>query len=209
MTELLIATRNKGKVREIADILGPTGIRVLSLLDLEKAPEIVEDGQTFRANAAKKAVVIALFRKTPGLIVMGEDSGLEVDALGGRPGVFSARYSGEKATDVSNNEKLLRELSGVPLEKRGARYRCAMSLADKDGLVDVVEGACEGLITLEPRGTNGFGYDPLFLIPQYQKTFGELPLSVKQTLSHRAKALQLFLKLLERYFIDRSGEDSE
>ena len=205
MTELLVATKNKGKVREIADILIPTGIRVVSLLDLEKVPEIIEDGQTFRANAAKKAVVIAQFQKTPGLIVMGEDSGLEVDALGGQPGVFSARYSGDDATDASNNEKLLRELSGVPLEKRGARYRCAMALADKSGLVDVVEGTCEGAIAFESKGTNGFGYDPLFFIPQHQQTFGELPLSVKQTMSHRAVALRRFLKLLERYLADRDN----
>jgi XTP/dITP diphosphohydrolase len=209
MRELLIATRNEGKVREIADILRPMGIAVSSLLDLPRSPEIVEDAQTFRANAAKKAVVTALFRAMPGLVVMGEDSGLEVDALGGRPGVLSARYSGEDATDKGNNNKLLRELSGVPVEKRTARYRCAMALADQDGLIDTVEGACEGVIGLEPKGTNGFGYDPLFVVPQYQKTFGELPLSVKQTLSHRAKALQLFLKLLERYLVDRAGEVGE
>ncbi len=209
MRELLIATRNKGKVREIADILSPTGIRVTSLLDLDKVPEIVEDGQTFRANAAKKAVVIAQFLKTPDLIVMGEDSGLEVDALGGRPGVFSARYSGDDATDASNNEKLLKELSGIPLEKRSARYRCAMALADKDGLVDVVEGMCEGIISFEPKGTNGFGYDPLFFIPRHRQTFGELPLSVKQTMSHRAEALGKFLKLLERYLVDREDNNGQ
>ncbi len=198
MQELLIATKNKGKVREIADLLAPTGIRVTSLLDHPGMPEIIEDGTTFRANAAKKAVVIA---EHTGVLVMGEDSGLEVDALDGRPGVYSARYSGEHATDESNNDLLLKELDGMAYAKRTARYRCAMALADKDTLVDVVEGSCEGIIATERRGTNGFGYDPLFLIPSYQKTFGELDLSVKHTMSHRANALKKFLKLLENYLV--------
>ena len=201
MKELIVATKNKGKVRELQDLLAPFDIQVLSLLDLPQAPEIVEDGNTFRANAAKKAVTIALATGKP---VMGEDSGLEVDALGGRPGVHSARYSDPGATDEKNNDKLLVELSGVSLEKRTARYRCAIAFADKDGLVDVVEGACEGLIATGRRGTNGFGYDPLFYIPQYQKTFGELPLSVKQGMSHRAQACRQFLKLLEKYLASKS-----
>lgn len=201
MRELLVATKNKGKVREIADLLAPCGIKVISLLDVANMPEIIEDGLTFRANAAKKAVVIA---KHTGGLVMGEDSGLEVDVLGGRPGVYSARYSGDDATDEKNNAKMLEELSDVPFEKRTARYRSAIALADKDMLVDVVEGSCEGIITTELKGTNGFGYDPLFYIPQHEKTFGELPLSVKQTMSHRANALRLFLKLLERYLASSS-----
>lgn len=196
MSELLVATKNKGKVREIADLLAPFDIKVISLLDCGPMPEIIEDGLTFRANAAKKAVVIA---QHTGRVVMGEDSGLEVDALSGRPGVYSARYAGETADDEQNNSKLLTELSGLPDDKRTARYRSAIALADKDQLVDVVEGSCEGIIATERRGTNGFGYDPLFIIPSHQKTFGELPLSVKQTMSHRANALRLFLKLLERY----------
>ena len=198
MKELLVATKNKGKVHEIADILNPLGITVLSLHDIAALPDIVEDGLTFRANAAKKAVMIAQARN---VMVMGEDSGLEVDALDGRPGVFSARYSGENATDASNNELLLKELAAVPFEKRTARYHSAIALADGAGLVDVVEGRCEGLIATDPRGTNGFGYDPLFFVAAHQKTFGELPLSVKQTMSHRAEALRKFLKLLERYLV--------
>ncbi len=198
MKELLVATKNKGKVREIADILTPLDFKVTSLLDHGRLPEIIEDGTTFRANAAKKAVIIA---RHTGVLVMGEDSGLEVDALGGRPGVYSARYSGDNATDESNNDLLLKELTDVPYEKRTARYRSAMALADKDMLVDVVEGSCEGIIATERRGTNGFGYDPLFIIPSHQKTFGELDLSVKQTMSHRANALKKFLKLLENYLV--------
>jgi len=198
MTELLIATKNKGKVRELRDLLLPMGIAVLSLDDITGAPEIIEDGVTFRANAAKKAVTLAQFT---GCQVMGEDSGLEVDALDGRPGVYSARYSGDNATDEKNNTKLLEELANVPFEKRTARYRSAIAFADKTALIDVVEGSCEGLIATERRGINGFGYDPLFYIPQYQKTFGELPLSVKQTLSHRGQAFRLFIKVLERYLV--------
>ncbi|MBF0386874.1 MAG: XTP/dITP diphosphatase [Candidatus Omnitrophica bacterium] len=198
MKELLVATRNKGKVREIADLLAPLDIKVSSLLDHGAMPEIIEDGLTFRANAAKKAVIIA--RHTGG-IVMGEDSGLEVDALKGAPGVFSARYAGEHADDEANNTKLLAELSGVPVEQRTARYRSAIALADQDRLIDVVEGSCEGVIAGERRGTNGFGYDPLFIVPARQMTFGELPLAFKQTISHRANALRQFLKLLERYLV--------
>jgi XTP/dITP diphosphohydrolase len=198
MNELIVATKNKGKVRELQGLLDPQGIKILSLLDLPEFPEIIEDGLTFRANAAKKAVTIALATGKP---VMGEDSGLEVDALGGRPGVYSARYAGEGATDEKNNDKLLEELAGVPVEKRTARYRSAIAFADKNGLVDTVEGSCEGLIATERRGTNGFGYDPLFLIPAHQRTFGELPLEVKQTMSHRAEATRQFLKLLEVYLV--------
>lgn len=198
MKELLIATRNKGKVREIAGLLLPMGIKVTSLLDHAGMPDIVEDGSTFRANAAKKAVVIA---RHTGLVVMGEDSGIEVDALDGRPGVYSARYAGENADDEANNDLLLQELSGIPPEKRTARYRCAMALADKDALIDVVEGACEGVITTARRGTNGFGYDPLFMVPLHQKTFGELDLHIKQGMSHRAQAMGRFLKLLENYLV--------
>ncbi len=200
MKEILVATKNRGKVREIADLLAPFDIKVISLLDCGPMPQIIEDGLTFRANAAKKAVVIA---QHTGRLVMGEDSGLEVDALGGRPGVHSARYAGEGADDEKNNDKLIMELSGVAAEKRTARYRSAIALADKDQLVDVVEGACEGIIDTERRGTNGFGYDPLFIVPSRQKTFGELPLSVKQTMSHRANALRQFLKILEQYFLLR------
>jgi XTP/dITP diphosphohydrolase len=198
MNELLIATKNKGKVREITDLLKDCDIRVLSLADFPNAPDVVEDALTFRANALKKAVEMALFT---GKLTMGEDSGLEVDALNGRPGVHSARYSGEGATDEKNNAKLLVELTGVPLERRVARYRSAIVLADKTGILEIVEDSCEGLIATEPRGTNGFGYDPLFYIPQHQKTFGELPLDVKQGMSHRGKALRRILRVLPKYLI--------
>lgn len=198
MKELLVATRNKGKIKEIADLLFPFDINVISLWDISGVPDIVEDGLTFRANAAKKAVVIAQSTKR---LVMGEDSGLEVDALDGRPGVYSARYAGEHASDEENNERLLLELKDVSFEKRTARYQSAIALADEEALIDVVQGSCEGVITTQRRGTNGFGYDPLFYIPQYEKTFGELPLATKQMLSHRANALRKFLLVLEKYFV--------
>jgi XTP/dITP diphosphohydrolase len=198
MNELLIATKNKGKVREIVDLLKGCDITVLSLAGFPEAPEVVEDGLTFRANALKKAVEMAIFT---GKLTMGEDSGLEVDALGGRPGVFSARYSGDGATDDKNNAKLLQELAGVPLEKRTARYRSAIALADRSGILEIVEASCEGLIATELLGTNGFGYDPLFYIPQHQKTFGELPLAVKQAMSHRGKALREMLRVLPKHLI--------
>jgi XTP/dITP diphosphohydrolase len=218
MNKLLIATKNKGKVREIVDLLKDYDIEVLSLADFPKAPDVVEDGLTFRANALKKAVEMALWRQGAGsrehgkgklpcselhapCLVMGEDSGLEVDALNGRPGVISARYSGEGATDEKNNAKLLQEMAGVPFEKRTARYRSAIALADRSGILEIVEASCEGLIATEPRGTNGFGYDPLFYIPQHQQTFGELPLAVKQTMSHRGKALREMLRILPRHLI--------
>lgn len=198
MKELLIATKNLGKVREIEDLLFPFDIRVLSLHDIAPLDDIVEDGNTFRANAAKKAVEIARITQR---LVMGEDSGLAVDALEGRPGIYSARYAGPQATDEQNNDHLLLELQDVPFEKRTARYHCAIALADKDALIDVVEGQCEGIITKERRGSNGFGYDPLFYISEHKQTFGELPLSVKQMMSHRAEALRKFLVILEKYFL--------
>ena len=184
MKELIVATRNAKKLGEIKDLLKDCNLKITSLADYKDLPEIVEDGKTFAANALKKAVTIALYTKK---LTMGEDSGLEVDFLGGRPGVYSARFSGEEATDDKNNQKLLDELRDVPFEKRTARYRCFMALADKDRLVDVVDGACEGVITTELHGTNGFGYDPLFVPDGQTRTFAELPPAIKNRLSHRGR----------------------
>ena len=197
MTELLIATRNKKKLGEIEELLNDLPIKITSLFDYPDCPQIVEDGKTFHANAVKKAVTIAQFT---GKLVMGEDSGLEVKALGHQPGVYSARYSGEDATDQKNNAKLLRALQGLPLIKRQARYRCFVALADKFRVIDVVSGSCSGLINLRSKGKNGFGYDPLFLIPRHGKTFGELDGTVKAKLSHRAHALKKFRRVIEKYF---------
>jgi XTP/dITP diphosphohydrolase len=188
MTEIVVATRNRKKLGEIVDLLALYGVRVLSVADFPDVPETVEDGATFAENAAKKATEVA---RRLGRWAVGEDSGLCVDALGGRPGVYSARYSGEGATDASNNAKLMEVLSGVPEERRGAKYVCSVAVADPTGAVRLTEEAsCRGRITSEPRGANGFGYDPYFLIPEYHRTFGELPPVVKRHLSHRARAFE-------------------
>lgn len=197
---LVLGTHNQHKKIEVAKILTPWGITLRNLADFPAAIEVPETGKTFAENAGLKAAVQA---KHLGVWVLAEDSGLEVEALGGRPGVFSARYSGENATDVKNNEKLLAELLGVPEEKRGARYVCHFSLSDPDGnLRAEAEAYCRGRILTEPRGTNGFGYDPLFEIVEYHRTFGLLSPELKSCISHRARALrEISGKLHGIYFI--------
>lgn len=194
MRELLIATRNKKKLAEIKDLLKDLDLKITSLFDYPDLPEIEEDGKTFAANAIKKAATIALYTKK---LTMGEDSGLQVKALGNAPGIYSARFSGSGATDEKNNQKLLKSLKGIPTSKRQARYRCFVALVDGKNIVDVVSGSCSGVITLKPAGTNGFGYDPLFLIPRYGKTFGELPAEIKSKMSHRSRALKKFRAVLK------------
>ena len=196
MKELLVATTNQGKLKEIRELLDGVDLRVTSLADYAGLPAIVEDGKTFRQNAIKKAVTIA---QHTGKLVLGEDSGLEVRALDNRPGVYSARFSGEHADDKKNNAKLLRSLRGVPEQERQARYRCFAALAEGDQLVGVVNGSCAGMIAQRSKGKNGFGYDPLFLIPLYKKTFGELDPVVKAGMSHRSRALKKVKNLLQVY----------
>ncbi|MBA3311927.1 MAG: RdgB/HAM1 family non-canonical purine NTP pyrophosphatase [Planctomycetota bacterium] len=186
MTKIVVATRNRKKLGEIAELLAPYGLKTLCVADFSDVPETLEDGSTFAENATKKAREVA---KRLGRWAIGEDSGLCVDALSGRPGLFSARYAGEHATDDLNNAKLQSELAGVPEAQRGAGYVCSVALCDAAGNVRLTEEAtCRGVITSEPRGSNGFGYDPYFLIPEYHRTFGELPSIVKRHLSHRARA---------------------
>ena len=183
---LVLASRNAGKQREIAELLGPYGIPVLRVSDFNNAPDVVEDGRTFADNAEKKAGETA---RAIAHWTLGEDSGLMVDALNGAPGVYSARFSGNDATDSRNNEKLMGELADVPTEERGACYVCHAVLADATGRIRArAEASCRGRITTAARGTNGFGYDPYFLIPEYHRTFGELSGLVKRHLSHRARA---------------------
>jgi len=196
MKELLIATGNKGKLREIKELLKDLDIKVTSLADYPDLPKIEEDGKTYAQNALKKAVTIAMCTKK---LTMGEDSGLEVKALDNRPGVYSARFSGESATDKKNNAKLLRQLKKTPLSKRQARYRCFAAIVDAKGIVDVVNGSCSGLIATHSKGKNGFGYDPLFFIPRYEKTFGEIDPDIKAKMSHRARALKKVKKSLQKY----------
>ena len=198
--ELVVATTNKGKLREIKEFLAGLNVCVTSLADYPGAPIIEEDGKTFSQNALKKAATIAFYTEK---LTLGEDSGLEVKVLHNKPGIFSARFSGslrEQATDAKNNAKLVRLLRGVPLKKRQARYRCFAALVDpKKKIIDIVSGACSGVITTQARGKNGFGYDPLFLIKRYGKTFGELDPAIKARISHRARALNKVKKLLTLY----------
>ena len=189
---VVLASRNRKKRNEIAKLLAPHGIQLAGF----DVPDVVEDGETFAENAAKKAGQTA---KRLSHWTIGEDSGLAVDALGGAPGVYSARYSGENADDNRNNRKLLDELSGKSAEQRGAHYVCHVALADPSGEIRLsVEATCRGRIALDPRGTNGFGYDPLFLIPEYHRTFGQLGPAAKRHLSHRARAFERFIPQLTR-----------
>lgn len=198
LPQIVLGSRNLKKCREIAEIFAPHGIELVSIAEFPEVGEVVEDGATFAENAAKKAAEPAQIINR---WVIGEDSGLIVDALGGRPGVYSARYSGPGATDASNNRKLMEDLAGVPPEKRMAGYVCTIALADPTGAIRLVaSGTCRGLMLSEPRGTNGFGYDPYFLVREYHRTFGELPARVKHQISHRARALAAFIPDLLKLF---------
>ena len=176
MKEIVIATRNKKKLYELEKYLKGIKARVRSLEDLNGAPFVREDGDTFKKNAIKKALAISKFTKG---LVLADDSGLVVDALNGRPGVRSSRFAGPKKDDRENSLKLLKCLEGVPLKKRTARFVCAVAIADKGKAIKVIEEDCKGFVAFSVRGRYGFGYDPLFLIPKYKKTFGELGLRIK------------------------------
>jgi XTP/dITP diphosphohydrolase len=189
MLTLVLATGNSGKQREIQQMLGDL-FAVKTLKDFPDAPEIIEDGNTFEANAIKKARVIA---SHTGLPTLGDDSGLEVDILGGAPGIFSARYAGEGATDESNNRKLLQALADVPDDQLGAQFHCAMALVQANGQIQTTEGNWRGHLIREPRGSHGFGYDPLFFVPGHNCTSAELPTHKKNLLSHRGQALRKIL----------------
>ncbi len=183
---LVLGTSNRKKGQEMAQLLAPLGIELRTLAEFPQAIDVVEDGHTFAANAAKKAVEQARHLDH---WVLAEDSGLMVDALHGEPGIYSARFSGPEATDESNNRLLLERLGEIPLEKRTARYVCHMTLCDPAGQVRAEsEASCRGRIVFEPQGTHGFGYDPLFEIVEYHRTFGQLDPIVKSQLSHRARA---------------------
>jgi len=189
--ELVLATRNRHKVEELAALLGDLGITIRTLGEFPDAPDVVEDGDSCEANAVKKARAIAEFT---GLPAVADDTGLEVDALDGRPGIYAARYAGEHATYEDNCLKLLRELTGVPRERRTARFLTVAAIALPSGGIRVAQGTLDGVIAEEAGGTLGFGYDPVFLIPDLGKTLAQLPADQKNTISHRAKA---FLKMRE------------
>ncbi len=189
----MLATRNPDKREELAALLGDLGIKIRSLADFPDAPEVVEDGDTCRANAVKKAVAIA---RHTGLPAVADDTGLEVEALGGRPGVHAARYAGERATYEDNWRKLIRELDGVPQQRRRARFITVAAVAMPSGKVEVAEGMLEGVIAEASAGTQGFGYDPIFVVPQLGKTLAQLAPGEKNRISHRARAFSKVREIL-------------
>jgi XTP/dITP diphosphohydrolase len=199
MRRILIATSNPGKLRDFAGAAAPHGIEIGTIPVFASLPPVVEDGLTFEANARKKAE--AYSRQVPGETVLADDSGLEVDVLGGAPGVHSARYAADaphlvenNTDDEANNARLLRELRNVPPEKRTGRFVCVIAAARDGDVLQVFRGAAEGIILDHPRGSNGFGYDPLFYFPEIQKTFAELTAEEKASYSHRGAAFRQFLK---------------
>lgn len=192
--KLLVATSNQGKLRELKQLLAPLDLDVMGLDQLDNPPVVTEDGATFTDNARKKALTLARFS---GCLTLADDSGLCVDSLDGAPGVFSARYAGEQGDDKANNVRLVKELRGTPLNQRKAHFHCCIALAWPDGRCNTVDGQVDGLIIDQERGTHGFGYDPLFLVPEYGKTMAELPADIKNRISHRGRALKKILPLLK------------
>ncbi|RXT14671.1 XTP/dITP diphosphatase [Ammoniphilus sp. CFH 90114] len=185
--QLVLATRNKGKVQELKAMLAGYDIEVMGLDQFLNCPEVEEDQDTFEGNAIKKAQTIAEFLQVPAL---ADDSGLEVDALQGRPGVYSARFAGVDATDEDNNRKLLELMQGVPTGERSGRFRCVLALAVPGQATATWHGTCEGKIGITPRGTGGFGYDPLFFLPIEGKTMAEFTKEEKSKISHRGMAMR-------------------
>jgi XTP/dITP diphosphohydrolase len=200
--QLLVATRNRHKLKEIEALFAELSFELRSSADIPGLADVPEDAGTIRDNAVKKAVESA---KAAKMLTIADDTGLEVDALNGEPGAKSARYAGEEATYHENNKKLLAALQGVPSEKRTAHFRCVVAIADANGLVDTVEGVCNGALLEEERGGGGFGYDPLFIPDGQVKTFGELSPDVKNRISHRAKALQKAWAVLSRYLREKGA----
>ena len=236
--EVIVVTKNRGKVREIRRALKGLGLKIYSLNDFSEIPEIEEDGKSFTENALKKARFYSkyfgkLTRSTApsppfeggvekrrsgstlskpqpsgwGVerLAIADDSGLEVDSLKGLPGIYSARYSREGASDRENNQKLLREMEGIPISKRGARFKCVIAMVSHDGREVVAEGSCRGRIGFREVGKKGFGYDPIFILPQYGKTMAQLTLEEKDRVSHRGKALRKLKKIIVKRleFYDR------
>ena len=196
MRELIIATKNEKKLHELRRYLKDVSATVISLKDFKRVPRIVENGNTFKANAIKKALVISKFT---GALTLADDSGLSVKVLGGHPGVRSSRFAGPRKSDKQNNKKLLKLMKKVSPAKREAKFVCAVAICDNGKIVKVLEESCSGTIAFSEKGGYGFGYDPLFLISKYKKTFGELGLKVKDKMSHRSKALKKAREFLRRY----------
>lgn len=201
--QLIIGTHNKKKGAELAELLTPHGLQVATLADFPSAIEVVEDGDSFAANARLKATQQAQHLNA---WVLADDSGIEIDALGGAPGIYSARFAGPDCDDGANNRLLLDKLADLPPERRGAQYYCHVTLADPTGEVRCESSAtCRGVIRTEPAGTNGFGYDPLFEVREYHRTFGELGQAVKRALSHRSRAMRAMVpRVVELLCVDSS-----
>jgi len=195
MPKLLLATNNKGKAREYKSLLQGIPFELVTPAELGISTEVAEVGKSFEENARLKAKTLAAESR---LLALADDSGLEVDALGGEPGTLSARYAGEGASDRDRVSYLLTKLEGVPQEKRTARFRCVIAIATPQGEVELCSGECEGFIAFEPRGNRGFGYDPIFYLPELKKTMAELPPELKNKVSHRGKAAVKAREVLER-----------
>ncbi len=201
IAELVLATNNRHKAAELQALLSDVGVRIRTLAEFPDAPEVVEDGTTCEANAIKKATAIA---NHTGLPAMADDTGLMVEALGGRPGVYAARYAGEQATYEDNCRKLLGELQGVPVAKRRARFVTVVAFVPRPGVqAQVVEGALDGVIAEQPAGTYGFGYDPVFVVPELGKTLAQLTSGEKNRISHRARALAKVREILQTMNAER------
>ncbi|MHB0997746.1 MAG: XTP/dITP diphosphatase [Armatimonadota bacterium] len=193
MIELILASKNKGKIDELKMLLSDLPIKVESLCDYPDILDIEETGSTFAENAEIKAKAVS---SATGKIALADDSGLEVDALDGQPGIYSSRFAGPGATDEDRNRRILELMAGVPDEKRTARFKAAVSIAMPDGDIRTVEGTCEGVIAHEPKGDNGFGYDPIFYLPELGKTSAQLTKEEKNSISHRGKAMTAAKKVL-------------
>ncbi|HHY90130.1 MAG TPA: XTP/dITP diphosphatase [Clostridiales bacterium] len=197
MNKVVIASKNKHKLEEIKEILKDFSLDIKSMDEVGLADlEVIEDGNTFEENAMKKAQEVM---KASGHIAIADDSGLEVEAIGNKPGVYSARFAGENASDQENNQKLLRLLEGIPFEKRNAKFVSVIAVAFPDGRKISVRGEIPGKIGYEEKGENGFGYDPLFIVEEFQKTFAEMPPFLKNKISHRARALEKLKKELKNF----------
>jgi len=193
---LIVATKNNSKLKEIKKILSGIDIPIVSLANLKKRFHIIENGANFIENASKKAVSVSrIYRRD---YVIGEDSGLEVDYLDGKPGIYSKRYSGKKSTDKKNNKKVLTNLKGISGKKRGAAFNCTIALAKSGKVIGCFQGLLRGRISNKEKGNNGFGYDPIFYLNDYKKTVAELPLAKKNIISHRAKAFRKLKAYLDR-----------
>ena len=198
MPKLLLATSNPGKIREYRFLLDGPGYQITTLTEEGITKIVTESGDNYEQNARLKAITYA---KLSQLTALADDSGLEVDALNGEPGIKSARFAGEAATDAEKVSFLLAKLNGVPREKRTARFKCVIAIASPGGRAEVCYGECHGMIAFEAKGENGFGYDPIFFLPEIGKTMAELPLEMKNQISHRARASQKARQVLQQLHI--------